>query len=286
MGNAKTAKLKLIIAVELFGTIGIFVKFIPLPSSVIACARGFIGALLLVLIMRLTKQRPNYDAIRRKLPLLCISGVMIAANWILLFEAYRYTTVAVATLCYYMAPVIVILLSPLILHERLTPLKLVCSAVAVIGMVLVSGVFGGGSGSFTGILLGLGAAVIYAAVVIANKFLDGVSAYERTVVQLGAAAISVLPYVLLTEDIPSLTFTPVGCILLAVVGIVHTGLAYAAYFGSLSSLKAQTVALYSYIDPTVAIILSALILHERLTVYSVVGAVLILGATIISDLKE
>ena len=282
------ATFKLTLSMVIFGTIGIFRRYIPLPSSLVAMTRGLTGMLFLLLVMLLRKRGMNRAAVRRKLGMLCLSGAAIGVNWILLFEAYNYTSVATATLCYYLAPMFVILASPLVVGERLTAKKLICVLAALLGMVFVSGVLeaGGGSSDLKGVLLGLGAAVLYASVVLMNKQLGDVPAWDRTIVQLGSSAAVLLPYVLLTEDMGALTFTPNTIGLLLVVGIVHTGIAYALYFGSLMQLKAQTAAILSYIDPVVAVLLSALVLREHMSLLSGLGAVLVLGAAVVSELPS
>ena len=275
-------------AMTIFGTIGIFRKYIPLPSSLLALARGIIGtAFLLLLVLVIKRDKLSTEAIKRNLGFLVVSGAFIGFNWILLFEAYQYTTVATATLCYYMAPVIVVLVSPFLFKERLTPLKALCVAVALAGMVFVSGIPQSGFGGISelkGILLGLGAATLYAIVVILNQYIKDISAYDKTIMQLGTAAIAILPYTLLTENFADITFTPVAVCMLFFVGIVHTGIAYTLYFGSMSGLKTQTIALFSYIDPVVAIILSAVILQENIGLWGVIGAVMVLGSTMVSEL--
>ncbi len=283
------SRLPVIAAMVIFGTIGIFVKYIPLPSSVIAVARGLIGAAFLLLTMLLTGKKPDRTAIKANLWLLIVSGGFIGINWILLFEAYRHTTVATATLCYYLAPVFVVLLSPLVLKEKLSAVKGVCAVVAVLGMVFVSGVFDQGGlnmAQMPGILCGVGAAAFYAGVVLLNKKMKPIRAMDCTFIQLAAAALVLLPYTLLTENYAALTLEPLGIVLLVAVGIVHTGVAYAMYFGSVHKLPAQTVAIFSYIDPVVAILLSALLLQEPMSVWSWVGAILVLGSTFISELTS
>jgi len=285
--KASTAKLNIILSMLIFGTIGIFVRHVPLPSSVIALVRGVVGTLFLLAFSRLRSTSIDWAAIRRHLLLLVVSGAFIGFNWILLFEAYRYTTVATATLCYYLAPVFVILASPLLFGETLTLRKGICVAVALVGMVFVSGVTQAGisgSGEFLGILFGIGAAALYAGVVLMNKKLTQVQAFERTIVQLGAAALALLPYVLITQWGTDTDWSGLSIPLLLVLGTVHTGIAYALYFGGIKELPAQTSALLSYIDPVSAIILSALLLGERLTLSGAVGAVLVLGATLLSEL--
>lgn len=287
MNNNKD-KMMMIGAMTIFGTIGIFRKYIPLPSSLLALARGIIGtAFLLFLVLAVKRDKLSIEAIKRNFVFLVVSGAFIGFNWILLFEAYQYTTVATATLCYYMAPVIVVLVSPFLFKERLTLLKAICVAVALAGMVFVSGIpqsgFGGMS-ELKGILLGLGAATLYAIVVILNQYIKDIPAYDKTIMQLGTAAVAILPYTLLTENFADISFTPVAVLMLLFVGIVHTGIAYTLYFGSMSGLKAQTIALFSYIDPVVAIILSAVILQENIGLWGVIGAVMVLGSTMVSEL--
>ena len=282
------AKLKIIFAMVTFGTIGIFVRNIELPSTIIALARGIIGTLFLLLVVFAKDKGLDYEAIKRNLTVLAASGACIGFNWILLFEAYRYTTVATATLAYYMAPIFVIMASPFVLKERLTAIKGVCVAMALTGMVLVSGVVQSGMDGvdFTGILCGVGAASLYATVILLNKFIKNISAYDMTIMQLGLAALVLLPYTMVTENFGALSPDTNSLLLLAVVGVIHTGFTYAMYFSSIQSLKAQTVAIFSYIDPIVAIILSAVLLNESMDIYSMIGAVLVLGSTFVSELAE
>ena len=280
------ATLKLVLSMCIFGTIGVFRRCIPLPSSLVAMTRGVTGMLFLLALLRARGKRLDREAIRRKLPTLCLSGAALGINWILLFEAYNYTSVATATLCYYFAPMFILLSAPLALGERLSARKCACVAAALLGMALVSGVLRAGFSGLKGILLGLGAAVFYACVVLLNKRLGDVPSKDRTIVQLGASAVVLLPYVLLTVDVSELTFTPSVAGLLLLVGVLHTGVAYALYFGALRQLRAQTAAILSYIDPVVAVLLSALLLREPMDALSALGAALVLGAAVVSELPE
>lgn len=288
---ANKAKLELIASMFIFGTIGIFVRHIPLPSSMIALVRGFVGAFFVLLFVYLKKSKLDKAAIKKNFVMLALSGAFIGINWILLFESYHYTTVATATLCYYMQPIFVILASPFLLKEKLTVKKVACVVVALIGMVFVSGVLQTGIPALSeakGILYGLGAACFYASVVLMNKKITEINAYDKTIMQLGMGAIVLSPYVMLTQDFGSAaaSMTPSLWALLLFVGLVHTGVAYALYFDCMSDLKAQTLAIFSYIDPIVAIILSALLLKENIGFYGVIGAVLVLGSTFISEMPE
>jgi len=273
----------------IFGTIGIFVRYIPLSSGIIAFVRGVIGALLTLGVVLIRKEKLPADIIKKRLPLLILSGAAMGFNWILLFEAYRYTTVATATLCYYFAPIFVIVASPIVLKERLTVKKILCVLVALCGMVFVSGVAENGIPSIDeilGVILGIGAALLYSTVVLINKKIPDISPNHKTALQLAVAAVVVLPYVLLTEDVSAIELTTIGVLMLITVGVIHTGMAYIMYFGSIHNLKTQTVAIFSYIDPVVAIILSAVVLKEQMTFLSGIGAVLILGSALVSELPE
>lgn len=281
------AKRDLIFSVSVFGTIGIFVRWIGLPSSVIALVRGAVGAAFLLLLARFRHAPIDRAALRSRWQLLLLSAAMMSFNWITLFEAYRYTTVATATLCYYMAPIFVTLISPILLKERLTARKLLCVFLALAGMIFVSGVPQSGlpgPSEAKGILLALCSAALYAGVILINKYLAGVPAYDRTLLQLAGAAAVMIPYILLTEDLSAMSVTPLGAVLLLIVAVFHTGWCYALYFGSMTVLSAQTVALFSYIDPIVAILLSALLLKEPLGWSGILGAALVLGSTLVSEL--
>lgn len=288
MNEKKKALIELVAAMVIFGTIGIFRRHIDLPSSVIAMLRGFIGTAFLFVFIRLRGQRLSLADIRRNALKLIVSGVVMGFNWILLFEAYRYTSVATATLCYYMAPIIMMLVSPVLLKEKLTAKKIVCMLLALAGMIPVSGVLEAGfhAGELRGVLLGFGAAVLYAAVVLTNKTITDIGAYDKTIVQLAAAAIALTPYVLLTENVSAIHFTGMSLAMMLLVGMLHTGFTYALYFGCTKYLSAQTLAIVSYVDPVVAILLSAVLLGESMTLLGAAGAVLVLGATLVSEMPD
>lgn len=269
-----------------FGTIGLFVRLIPLPSSMIALVRAAMGAAFLLVMILCQKRRPDWAGIRRNWKPLLLSSIAMATEWILLFESYRYTTVAVATLCYYMSAVFVLIAAPFILKEKITAHKALCAAAAVLGMVLVSGVLEGQAASFSpvGVALGLTAAVFYAVIVLCNKRVKNVSSYDTTFIQLFTVTFLLLPYVLLTEDFAQFgALDATGLIMLLSVGAVHTGIAYAMYFASLQKIRAQTAALFSYLDPVIALLLSIFVLREGMTVLGLAGAFIVLGAMLLSE---
>ncbi len=281
-GNMKE-KVSMILSMVIFGTIGIFVNYIGLPSGIIASFRGITGAVVILAVMHITGRKVDFKTVKKKLPVLLASGVAIGFNWILLFEAYRFTGIPVATVCYYTAPIIVVIASAFIFKEKLKAKQIICVFIALIGVALVSGVFQSDSSKIAGVFCGLGAAGLYASVMIMNKFMGNVEVYERTVIQLASAGLVVLPYALFTMG--DISLNPKSIILLVIVGVVHTGFAYLLYFGAIKNLKSQTVAILSYIDPASAIILSSIVFVQLPTVYEFIGVVLIMSAAVLSEVK-
>ena len=273
-------------SMAIFGGIGLVRRLIGLPSSVIAMVRGLIGGTATFLYFRARGGKLSLRALGSEGPWLLLSGALLGFNWILLFEAYRYTSVAVATLCYYMAPILIVLVSPILFRERITAKKAVCVAVALGGMMLVSGVLkDGGVKDVRGVLFGLAAAVLYASIVLTNKKLTRTDGLSRTILQLLTAGVVLLPYVLITENVTALDWSGSTIPMLLVAGLIFTALTYAMYFSAIPGLRAQTAALGSYVDPVVAVLVSALFLHEPMSAAEWIGAVLILGATAVSTLE-
>lgn len=280
------ARLMLIVSMAIFGTIGLFRRNIDISSGELAFYRALLATVFIGLFLLVTKSAIPFTKIKKQLPLLILSGVAMAFNWILLFEAYNYTTVSAATLSYYFAPVLVTLLCPVLFKEKMTIKQWICFVMSTVGIVLITGIGSSDSGSnhFKGILFGLGAACLYATVILLNKFIKGVDGIHRTFLQFVAASVSLLPYVLLTDGINIGKLDGKGLLLLLVVGLVHTGITYCMYFSSLKELPGQKAAILSYIDPLVAVICSVVILREEMTVSQIIGGVLILGFTLWNEI--
>lgn len=272
-----------LLAMVVFGTLAPFVRQIAVSSGELALYRAILGAALIGVYPIATRQSlPKGN--RREVALLLLSGAAMGINWILLFEAYRYTTVSTATLCYYFAPVIVTVLSPLLFRERLTRRQVLCFVMATLGLVLITGMERGGS--VKGVLFGLGAAVFYAAVVLLNKYIRGVDGIQRTFFQFLAAIVTLIPYVALTGGVTLSRLDTPGWLCLLTVGLVHTGITYCLYFSSLKAIPGQRAAILSYMDPLVAVLVSVTVLREPLTWQQALGGSLILGFTLWNLLPE
>ena len=278
------ARFEIVFSMAAFGTIAVFVRNIGLPSGEVALYRAVIAALALFLWQLCTRQTVRWQDVKKELPLLFVSGAAMSVNWILLFEAYKYTTVAMATLSYYFAPVIVTVASTVLFWEKLTGKQISCFVMSTLGLVMVIGVSGGGgSHDLFGILLGLGAAVFYASVVLINKSIRHVSGLNRTFMQFLAAVLVMTPYISMTggSHLGSLDIN--GAVNLMVVGVFHTGICYCMYFSSLRYLKGQEASILSYIDPVVAVIISVAVLHEAVSPLQAAGGFMILGFTVLNE---
>ncbi len=281
--NKSIERLKLIAAMVIFGSLGLFRRQIPFPSSVLALFRSFLASSFLGLYFLLAGKKLDLTRIKDNSKILLPSGLFLGINWILLFEAYNNTSVSLATLAYYMAPIMVVFASPLVLGQAVPKRKLILALVALAGMVLVSGVLTDSIYGPRGILLGLGAAFFYALVIIQNKKLKGLSSLETTIVQLFIAFITILPYVLLAEKIEWGLLQGKVLILVLIIGLIHTGLSYLLYFASVNRLDLETSAIISYLDPVVAILVSILILREAMSPIQIVGAIIVIVSMMLSE---
>ena len=279
-------ELMLALSMAIFGTISLFVKSIPLSSGEIALFRAVLALVLIGGYLIATKNPLPVRKIKQSLPFLFVSGAAMGINWILLFEAYKYTSVSVATLSYYFAPVIVTALCPILFKEKLTKMQVLCFVMSTVGLVLIIGVsgFGKGKSDITGILFGLGAAVFYSTVILLNKFIKDVSGIHRTFYQFLSSIIVVFPYVLMTSGVNVHTLNASGFLCLLIVGLIHTGAAYIMYFSSLKELEGQKAAILSYIDPLISVVVSVAILKEAITPMQIAGGALILVFTLINEI--
>lgn len=282
--------IKMIAAMVIFGTVSLFVTFLPFSSGVIAAVRALIGAMSMAVVLIFRRKAVNKNGMFKNAGWLILSGIALGLNWVLLYESYRYTTVALATLCYYMAPLVVTLLAPLLIKERLTVARLVCTMIAVAGAVLIvieevilTGVILSDM-SLKGMLLSLGASVLFAAVILLTKQVKGLGAQETTFCQLSAAMLVAIPFAFFLQG-GTITLAANMLWPLLVIGVVHTGLAYALFFDGAMKLPAQSTAIMAYIEPVTSILLTCFAVYKQpMTVLQIVGAILIAAAVLIGEM--
>lgn len=280
-------KICFILSVIIFGTIGIFVRYIDLASSEIALLRGFIGSLFLLAITIISQRKISWTIIRKNIPILLLSSFALAFNWIFLFQAYKNTTIANASLSYYFAPVFVIVMSPIVLKEKISFKKSVCISIGVFGMFLIMQNSGNGDVEYNhllGIFYGIIAAIFYATLMLANKFIKNMNGVEITLLQLSLATIILIPYVFVTDGFNLFRVTGFSVVCIIILGVIHTGLGFYLFFYGMKGLRGQSIAVLSYIDPVTSLFVSFIVFDEKMTVFQIIGAVMLLGSTLISEI--
>lgn len=279
-----SAKFILALCMGVFGTVPLFIRLIPLDSVEIAFWRAILAAISLIIYFLLTKKPMNLKKYKKQAGLLLLSGALMGINWVTLFEAYKHTTVSVATLIYYTAPLLVTIASVVFLKERITRFQVVCMGAAAVGMVLIINPTGASApDQLLGMLYAFAAAVLYASVIMLNRFIKDVPSVSRTLLQFISAIVVLAPYVLLGGNLRADKLNGLGILSMLVLGAVHTGLIYSLYFGAIQKLQGREIAILSYIDPMVAVFLSALILKEPFTPMQMLGGALILFFTFLSE---
>ncbi|MGM0954599.1 MAG: DMT family transporter [Bacillota bacterium] len=281
------SSIQFILSMIIFGTIGLIVRYIDLSSSETAFLSSSIGFLFLTLVFINKRKSFSWHKIKSCALFLFLSGIALGGNWIFLYQSYEYTTLTNATLGYYFAPVFVMLLSPVFLKEKLSFKKVICIFIAVLGMVFIvgNGVSASGREDLIGIILGLIAAAFYAALMLLNKFIKEMNRLEVTIIQLLVTALILLPYVLITEGLNMLSVSSSSIPFIIFLGIINTGIGFWLFFSGMEKLKGQSIAVLSYVDPFVAILISGLILQEQFTLLQIIGGILLLGSTFASELR-
>jgi drug/metabolite transporter (DMT)-like permease len=279
----KNAYFKYVIALLLFGSNGIVASYIKLNSNEIVYLRTLIGSIFLIFVLAMSKKKIQFWKNKLHFLYLVISGIAMGASWIFLFEAYKQIGVSIATLCYYCAPVIVMILSPLIFKENISSAKLLGFLAVIIGMVCVNGqAFVQGRFSL-GLIFGILSAIMYAIMVVFNKKAVSITGLGNATCQLVISFITVAILMSLKHGL--LVNIMVGNLIpILILGIVNTGIGCYFYFSSIGRLPVQTVSILGYLDPFSALIFSAAFLGEKLSIVQIAGAVLILGGAAFGEL--
>lgn len=279
----KTDKtIKYLFAVILYGTIGYFLHYVNVASEFVVMCRGLIGSLFILLVMFINKDLPDLKAIRNNLFYLAISGIALGLNWVFLFSGYKYS-ISISSLCNYTAPIMVVIISSIFLKEKITPKQIVCIVCSFIGILLISGIFDNNeTNNMHGFIYGLLAAIGFVVLVLFNRKLKNIKPLDKTVVQLFFSFITVLPYVLINKSIPT-SLDRDSILIIILLGILHTGVAYIFYFGSIDTLPVSKVAILGYIEPVLSIITGVVFFKEQLSVLGGIGALLILASALISE---
>ncbi len=278
-------KLYFVLSMIIFGAVGVFAKYIDMSSSKIALLLSLIGAIFLLVVFVCKKQNISWSIVKKNATALFIASIALSGNWIFLFQAYKETTIATAALSYYFAPVLVTILSPLVLKEKLSLKKVICIGIALLGLffILQYSTMETTGNHLLGIGYGLIAASFYATLTLANKFIQGLDGLTNTLLQLGLSVMLLSPFVLFTDDFNFSSLTSKMVILMLLLGVLHGGVGFYLFFAGMKGLKAQSIAVLSYVDPLTSLLISALVIGEKMTLQQLIGAALLLGSIWISE---
>ena len=277
-------RIKYLAALILFGTNGVIASQIHLASAQIVLLRTGIGSALLLLIFLLKGGRFHIRSHGRSYFWLTISGIAMGGSWMLLYEAYHYVGVSIASLCMYSSLALVMLSSVFLFNEAVTPQKIICFLVSAGGTLLVNLSAFSEKLSPHGIFLGMMACLSYAVMIITSKFSSAVPDLERSSWQL---IVSFLLTVIYTACRGELIFSiPMGDLLwVLLLGLLNTGVGCYLYFSSIGKLPAQTIAICDNIELLSAVLSAVIFLGEHLTAPQSFGAVMILAGAVCSGIR-
>lgn len=281
-------KMYFVLSMVIFGAVGVFAKYIDLSSSEIALFMSLIGGLLLFGISIITKNKVSWLNIKENAFTLLLASIALSGNWVFLFQSYKETTIANAALSYYFAPVLVIVVSPIVLKEKLSLKKCLCACVALFGLVLIlqSGRSGEDGNHLLGIVYGLIVATFYAILTLTNKFIRNMNGLEITVTQLLLSSVLLIAYLFIVKEKSGLfLISSDSLILILILGILHAGVGFYLFFSGMKGLEGQSIAILSYVDPLTSLLISALVIGESMTVFQIFGAILLLGSTFVSEVS-
>ncbi len=271
--------LRYLFALTLYGTIGFFLRFSEYSSEFTVLCRGLLGSLFIWMVMKARKEKIDRDAVKKNLRLLAISGMALGLNWVFLFAGYRYG-VAVSSLCNYMAPIVVVVITSLFYKEKINLKQVLCIVIAFAGILLLLGIFGNDvETDMRCVVYGSLAAVGFVILVLCNRKLEGIKPLDKTLVQLLFSALIVFPYVCLNHGFPQ-GFDLRSALITLMLGFLHTGVAYICYFSSIDVLPAQSIAVLGYLEPVLNLLIGAFLLQERIGTAGIIGAVLIILASV------
>lgn len=291
--NLKQEQIKLMFISATFGTIGFVMHFIPLSSPATVFYRALIGGLFIILMCLVSNKVIDIKSMKDNFMILVLTSFFMGLNWVFQFEAFKVSSVAIGTVCYNTMPIFLLIIASFVFKERITIKNIVCIFIATVGIILVSNVIETGikSNQVLGCIYGILGAILYALIVIYNRKLSNIATHDKIIFQFIFSSIIMAIYVLLIQrntlffdkNLDSHTYI-IGLISLLTLCLFHTGFCYVHYFNAVSNLKAETVAIMTYIDPVVALLLSYFVLKEQTTGMQIIGAILILGSTLINQI--
>lgn len=276
-------RIKLVFVMIIWGSLGVFTRSIPLSALSLAFLRALIALPVLFTIMKIKKAEPV--KLRQLIPYI-ISGILLGLGWLTLFYGYKHTSISSAVIIYNMCPVYVTILAPLVLKEAISKFQTAVIFASFYGLFLIVGNnLSEGYGTM-GLALSAVSGMLYAAIVMINRSIKiRVENHTATFVQILAAMLTLLPFVLIDGNIDTVVHLDLlAAVYTVLLGILHTGVAYTLFFSVYAHMKSVEIVTYSYLEPLFGILFSVIFIGEKLTPPQIIGGLLILGSTYLGEM--
>ncbi|EKN4095245.1 DMT family transporter [Yersinia enterocolitica] len=269
---------EMIAAMLISGTVGWPVIASGQPAVTVVFWRCVFGAFAMLIACVMLGLLKRGVLTRQHIAIAIIGGITLVLNWVLLFGAYSYASISVATVTYHTQPFMLVGLGVLFFGEKLTANTLGWLLVAFGGMLFIiigqQGAITLGSDYLIGVVMALGAAFMYAVTAAIIKRLKGLPPHLIVLIQLLVGAILLAPFVRWSDfPLPGSTWG-----LLLIIGVIHTGLMSSLLYGAIQKIPTSLVGALSFIYPVVAIFVDWLVFGHRLSVMQMVSASAILLA--------
>ena len=272
--------LKIIAAILIWSSLGIFIRKIELPNQCIIFYSALIAGVIQfisLLVSGILKEERRKKSEPKSVLFLVISPLCFITNTMLFYFAFRNTTIANAVLSHYTAPIFVAIMAPLLLKEKIKRTTWIAITLSSIGLWFILGGtnpllnIAASSRESLGIIAGAMSGLAYAFLILTIKRIASVySPLFITFIQNGITAIILLPFVL-AVNVPSEAMP-----YLLIMGVFHSTIAPVLYVQGFRSVKANEAAVLGYFEPVGAILLAFIFLHEVPGIEALLGGALIL----------
>jgi len=275
-------KILYLLSLACWSTSGVISTLIPLSAILIVAVRSFFGIFVFIIFFKIKGEKLDMSKVKANSKFLLLSGLCMALNWLAYFMACRYIDVAIACVIIYLAPIVTMMCSPFF-GEKIHNKSVILIFIAFIGVVLTSG-FDGTSIHVEplGLILSFVGVFAYAGNTVFCKKLTELNNAERCIPQIIEASIITVPLAIFTTDFTSITYEPSMLWLLWII-LIPTALGYGLYYWTVAVLPVRFVSIFSYIEPVLVVIWSALFIDQILSVSGAVGCIFILGSAILSE---
>lgn len=276
-------RLKYFLATIISSFSGFISRYIICESEFLVLSRGLIGALFLFILVNIKGKKLNVESIKNNIKPLILSGILMGFCWITLFRGFQFS-ISITSLLNNMSSLVVVVIMALFFHEKITKKQIICVIWVVIGVLMLSGLFDGQvQANIQGITYGTLACFGYSIVIIINMRIKDIDALDKTIVQLFISFLTVLPFAIFGNKIPT-SLDTTSIILIIIMGVVNTGLMFLLFFGSIQHLPSSEIAIITYLEPVISIILGAIFFNERMTIIGIIGTIIVLAAAVTNEL--